>query len=177
VGNSAFLSSFNGYLGVPIKFQQGSLASSHVEAWNSAFLFSCSALSASTSSLSKLRRKLDSFYASQEAPQDTRHNTRRKPCSLSQLEKNPVFPNSSRDEGRFPCFDSRGVLTFHSRLKRRPVSPIETPEEPLVACCNLKGHQVPTQLEITPDFSASTRMNHRVSTHNAKGGLTSLLNL
>ena len=34
-GNSVFLSSFNRYLGVPTKFQQGSQASSHVEAWKS----------------------------------------------------------------------------------------------------------------------------------------------
>ena len=41
MGNSGFLSSFDGDLGVPIEFQLGSQVSSHAEAWNSAFLSSC----------------------------------------------------------------------------------------------------------------------------------------
>jgi len=36
-GNSVFLSSFDRYLRVPTRFQQGSQASSHVEAWKSTF--------------------------------------------------------------------------------------------------------------------------------------------
>ena len=40
-GNSMFLCSGDWDLGLPIKFQQGSQASTGVEAWNSAFLLSC----------------------------------------------------------------------------------------------------------------------------------------
>ena len=48
-----------------------------------------------------------------------------------QLKNGPVFPTSSQDGGRFHCFDSRGIPTLRSWLKKRPVAPIETREEPL----------------------------------------------
>ena len=41
MGSSGFLSSSDMDLGVPMEIQQGSQASSHVEAWNKAFLLSC----------------------------------------------------------------------------------------------------------------------------------------
>ena len=36
--------------------------------------------------------------------------------------KSPVFPDSSRDEGRLPCFAWKGMLTSPSHLERRLVS-------------------------------------------------------
>ena len=44
LGNSVFLSSGDRDLGLPIKVQQESQASSGVEAWNSAFLSSCTTI-------------------------------------------------------------------------------------------------------------------------------------
>ena len=101
-------------------------------------LFLCRDLRASPSSLSKLERKLDSLCATQQVPQDTSHNSRRNPSFLPQLKMCPMFPTSSRDEGKFPCFDSRGSSTFHSHLKRTPASHIETREKPRDSCCKLK---------------------------------------
>ena len=59
-------------------------------------------------------------------------NSRSSPTYPSSLERNtefpgtpqsePLCPSSSRDEGRFPCFDWKGILTFLSHLKRWPVS-------------------------------------------------------
>ena len=92
-----------------------------------------------------------------------------------QLEKSSIFSTSSRDEAQIPCFVSRGILTFPSHLKRRPVSFIETSEEPRGSCCNLKGHRVPPQLEIRPDSPAPARVETRVSPQNMKVSLTPLL--
>ena len=92
-----------------------------------------------------------------------------------QLEKSPVFSTSSRDEAQIPCFTSRGIPTFPSHLKRRPVSPIETSEEPRGSCCNSKGRRVPPQLEIRPDSPAPTKVETRVFPQNMMGSLTPLL--
>ena len=124
----------------------------------------------------KLERRLDSLYASPEAPQDTHCNLRGIPWFLLQLEKSSVFPTSFRDEGWFPYLDSRGTPTFPSNLMRRLVSLTASQEEPRGSCRKSEGHQVPPQLEISPDSPAGTRMEHWVSPHNTKGGLTPLEN-
>ena len=104
--------------------------------------FCCSASRAILSSLSKLKRRLDSLYATQEVPRDTLCSSRGTPSFPPQREKSPVFPTSSPDEGWFPCFNSRGIPTFPSHFKRRPVSPIATWVELRGSCHKLKGHWV-----------------------------------
>ena len=118
--------------------------------------FSFIASRAIPSYFSKLKRRLDSLYATQEVPGDNRHNLRRTPSFAPHLKKGPVFPTSSRDENRFPCFHSRGIPTFPSHLKWRPVSPIETREKPRISCPKLKGQRIPPQREIRPDSPAPT---------------------
>ena len=61
--------------------------------------FCCSASRAILSSLSKLKRRLDFLYATQEVPRDTLCNSRGTPSFPPQREKSPVFPISSPDEG------------------------------------------------------------------------------
>ena len=46
---------------------------------------------------------LDFLYATQGSPRDTRRNSRGTLSFPPQLEKSPVFPTSSRDEGSFPA--------------------------------------------------------------------------
>ena len=121
-------------------------------------LFPCNASTAIPSSLSKLKRRLDSLYATQRVTRNTCHISRGPPIFLKQLEKSPVFPTSSRDEGWVPCFIWRGIQTFPTHLKRRPVSPTDTQEEPHSSCCKSKGLWVSTQLEIRPDYGAPTRI-------------------
>ena len=96
-------------------------------------LFPCSASRAILSSLSKVERRLHYLYATQEFPQDTRHNSRRTTSFLPQLENSPVFPTSSQDEDRFPTSTreesrlspptSTGGLSQLLKLKRNPVVP------------------------------------------------------
>ena len=140
-------------------------------------LFPYSLSRAITSSLSKLKRKLDCLYATQEIPQDTHRNFRGTTSFPPKLEKNPVFPTSYRDEGQFPCSVLRGIPSFPLRLKRRPFSPTETREGPCGSCHKSKGHRVLPQLEIPPGSPALTRVEPRVCPHNTKGGLTPLLHL
>ena len=127
------------------------------------------------SSLSELESRLDSFYAIQEIPQNTRCNSRGTPSFPWQLEKNPVLPTSSqtRADSRDTTLEEFQLSPSH--LKRRPVSPIEPQEEPHLSFCNSKGHRVPPQLEIRPDYPVPTWMELWISPHNMKGGLTDLL--
>ena len=83
--------------------------------WDEA-LFPWRALKEILSSQSKCKW----LYATQEVPQNTCQNLRRTPSFPSQLAKNPVFPTSSRDEGRFSFFNLRGIPTFPLHLNRRP---------------------------------------------------------
>ena len=86
--------------------------------------------------------------------------TERNPDFPAANKKSPVFPISYQDEGRFPCFELRGILTFPSHLKRRSVSPTETRLEPLSSCHKLKGHPEHPHLEIMSDSPARTRVEH-----------------
>ena len=40
-----------------------------------------------------------------------------------------MFPTSCGNQSLFPCFESRGIPTSPSHLKRRPISPIATQED------------------------------------------------
>ena len=80
------------------------------------------------------KKRLDTLYSTQGVPRDTSQYSRRSLNFSTQLEKSPVFPTSSRDEGRFPCFNLRGILTFPLHHKRSPVSLFETREEPYNSC-------------------------------------------
>ena len=71
-----------------------------------------------------------SLYATQEVPWGTCCHSRGTPSFLPQLKKSPVFPTSFWDDGQLAWFKLRGTLTFPSHLKRRPVSRIESREEP-----------------------------------------------
>ena len=69
---------------------------------------------------------------------NTRCNWKGNPSFPPHLEKFPVFTISSRDEDRFTCFDSRGIPTFLSALKRKTVSSFVTPEEHWGSWCKSK---------------------------------------
>ena len=86
--------------------------------------------------------------------------TERNPDFPAANEMSPMFPTSSRDEGQFPCFESRGIPTFHSHLKGRSVSPTETRVEPLSSCNKLKGHQEHPHVEIRSYSPAQTQVEH-----------------
>ena len=136
-------------------------------------LFSCSAFRAIPSSLSKLKRRLDSLHATQGGPDipvtardETRvshHKSRRAPCFPPHLEMRAHSPLQLKRNPNFP-----------SHHKRRPVSPIESQVEYSGSCCKEKGRRVPHQLQISPDSPASAPMEHQGSPHNRMGGLSPL---
>ena len=64
-------------------------------------------------------RVLDTLEATQEVPRHTRLHSRGTPMVQPQLKKSPSFPSSSQEEGPFPCFVGKGILTFPSCLKSR----------------------------------------------------------
>ena len=111
--------------------------------------------------LLKLDRSPQIPVTTGEVPWVSHLNSRWGPIPLQWLERNPefpvttwevpVFPTSFLNEGRFPCFNSRGILTLPKHLKRRPLSPIATQEDPQGSCLKLKGQWVSPQLEIKPD--------------------------
>ena len=72
-------------------------------------------------SLLELERELDTLYKTSEASRDTRPPSKGMLSFPPQLKKSPVFPSSTRDEGRFPCFIWKGMPASLSHLKRRPV--------------------------------------------------------
>ena len=57
-------------------------------------------------------------------------NLRGTPSFPPKLEKSMMFPSSSLDEGQFPSFNSRGILSFPLHLKRTPMSLIGNQEKP-----------------------------------------------
>ena len=77
-------------------------------------------------SLLSLERVLDTLYATQEVSRHTRLHSRGTLSFPPQLKKSPGFPSSSRDEGPIPCFVCKGIPTFPSHLRRRPVSPLNS---------------------------------------------------
>ena len=70
----------------------------------------------------ELERVLAMLYEIPEVSQDTSHHSRGMLKFPPQVKKNPIFPTSSRDEGRLPCFVWKGMATSPSHLKRRLVS-------------------------------------------------------
>ena len=70
----------------------------------------------------ELERVPDTFYETPEVSRDTRPHSRGTLKLLLQVKKSPVFPTSSRDEGRLSCFTWKGMPTSLLRLKRSLVS-------------------------------------------------------
>ena len=67
-------------------------------------------------------RDLDMLYETPEVSRDNRPHSRGLLSFPPQVKKSPVFPASSRDEGRLPCFSWKGMPTSTSHLERRLVS-------------------------------------------------------
>ena len=70
----------------------------------------------------ELKRVLDMLNETTEVSRDTRPHSRGTPSFPPQVKKSPVFPASSGDEGRLPCFAWKGMPTSPSHLERRLVS-------------------------------------------------------
>ena len=127
------------------------------------FVF-CVAWRAFPSPLSKLHRRLDSLYATQWAPRNTRRDSRGKqnpllpletrPDSQMSLECNPEIPvapveehyflDRSLDEVSFALQLLESISTSHSQLNGRLVFPGPTQEE-----ARIPGHnaRIPPKLE------------------------------
>ena len=97
--------------------------------------------------LLSLERVLDIFDETQKVPQHTCLHSRGTPRVLPQLEKSPVYPSSSPNEGPFPCFVGKGIPAFLSHLKRRR-SPLESREELQGSCHHSKRPRCPNPLQI-----------------------------
>ena len=69
----------------------------------------------------ELERVLYMLYEAPEVSPDTRPHSRGMLKFPPQV-KNPIFPTSSQDEGRLPCFTWKGMPTSLSHLERRLVS-------------------------------------------------------
>ena len=70
----------------------------------------------------ELERVLDTLNETPEVSRDTRPHSRGTLSFPPQVKKSPVFPASSRDEVRLPCFALKGMLTSASHLEKRLVS-------------------------------------------------------
>ena len=76
-------------------------------------------------------KKAHVSLVTQKCPRHALRNSRSFPRYLSlsrgtlnfppQVKKSPIFPASSRDEGRLPCFPWKGIPTSPLHLKRRLV--------------------------------------------------------
>ena len=85
-------------------------------------LLRCSVSKECPCSLLEIKRVLDTLYKTPEVSQDTRPHLRGTLSFPPQGKKSRIFPASSRDEGRLPCFAWKGMPTSPSHLKRRLVS-------------------------------------------------------
>ena len=70
----------------------------------------------------ELVRVLDMLYETPEVSRDTRPHLRGTLKFPPQVKKSPVFPASSLDEGRLPCFVYKGMSPPPSHFERRLVS-------------------------------------------------------
>ena len=70
----------------------------------------------------ELERVLDVLYETPAVSPDTRSHWRGMLSFRGQVKKSPIFPASSRDEGRLPCFTWKGMPNSRSELERRLVS-------------------------------------------------------
>ena len=73
-------------------------------------------------SLLEFERVLETLYETPEVSPDTLPHSRGTLSFPPQVKKSPVFPSSSRDEGRLPCFTWKGMPTSPSHLERGLVS-------------------------------------------------------
>ena len=75
----------------------------------------CSVSKESPCSLLELERVLDTLYETPEVGPDTRPHLSGTLRFLTQVKNSPVFPSSSQDDGRLPCFAWKGMLaTLHT---------------------------------------------------------------
>ena len=70
----------------------------------------------------ELERVLDTLNETPEVSRDTRPHSRGTLSFLPQVKKSPIFPASSEDEGRLPCFAWKGGRTSPTHHERRLVS-------------------------------------------------------
>ena len=122
--------------------------------------FLCRALRASPSSLSKLESRLDSLGATQEVPQDTCCNSRKKNPSLSfppQLEMRPYSPVVTQEESRgFPRNKKGGLTSLRQHERFSDVSN-ETVQKLKVTHSNTRNTmRFPSQCEMRLDSPAVT---------------------
>ena len=128
------------------------------------------------SSLLKLKRRLDSLYAIHEVPRDTCHNSRRITSFLPQLEMCPTFTTLSRDEGRFPCFDSRGILTFLHSSRGGLSHLLKLERNPTVTASSQKDTEFHLNLRLKTDFTNQLSGTPSLPSQH-EGCLTPLLHL
>ena len=138
--------------------------------------FPCISSRAILSSLLKLKRRLDSLYAIHEVPRDTCHNSRRITSFLPQLEMCPKFTTSSRDEGRFPCFDSRGILTFLHSSRGGLSHLLKLERNPTVTASSQKDTEFHLNLRLKTDFTNQLSGTPSLPSQH-EGCLTPLLHL
>ena len=67
-------------------------------------------------------RVLDTLYDTTEVSRDIRPHSRGTLKLPLEVNKSPVFPSSSQDEGRLPCFVYKGMSPPPSHFERRLVS-------------------------------------------------------
>ena len=85
-------------------------------------LLRCSVSKECPCSLLEIKRVLDTLYKTPEVSQDTRPHLRGTLSFPPQGKKSRIFPASSRDEGRLPCFAWKGMLRSPLHLEWRLVS-------------------------------------------------------
>ena len=120
----------------------------------------------------------DSLYATQELPRDTHRNSRGSLSFLPQLEKSPMLPISFRDEGWFPCFDSRGIPTFPSHIRGGLSHLLKLERNPAVPAQVERILRSPSMIIQDKAWFPCTNSNGAPSTpDNTKGSLNPLLHL
>ena len=94
----------------------------------------------------ELERVLDTLYETPEVSRDICPHWRGMQKFPPQVKKCPIFPNSSRDEGRLPCSTWKGMTMSPSHLERR-----------LVSTLHWSGMQEPCHSSKATDFPIHSR--------------------
>ena len=134
-------------------------------------LFCCGVSSEIPPSILSLGRLLDTLGATLEFPECTSLHSRGTPMVPQQLNKSPGFPNSSREEGPFPCIFEKGIAGFPSDVKRGK-SQLDTQEELQGSCHHFKRPRCPNALQIHLTPLQLTRWSPRGRTQNTMAGVT-----
>ena len=101
------------------------------------------------------------------------------------IQKSSVYPNSTRDEGRFSCFGSRAImhstanmtsgLTSFRQLQKFPKNTVKCPEEPQIQHSNSrKAPFTPKPLGKIADYLTSTQQECQHSTSTSRGSSSQL---